>query len=165
MIRILFVLVPVAVAALGYWYVPKSEWAFLHPDSRTTIAVPALPPTAGLARPSEAAQGTPLAPAKLAVVAPSRVIAASDAQQKTELTSRVAQAQQAAVAKYPALAVAGSEINSRFVFRYKRLLAEHSSRLQDPAWPTQLADECAAASGIKVPMPATKPRLTAVASN
>ena len=71
------------------------------------------------------------------------------AKQKAELASRVVQAQRAAVAKYPALAVAGSEMNSRFVFRYKALLAQGSPRLQDPAWPTQLADECAAASAVK----------------
>ena len=53
------------------------------------------------------------------------------------------------MAKYPALAVAGSEINSRFVFRYKALLAQRSPRLLDPAWPMQLADECAAASAVK----------------
>ena len=73
------------------------------------------------------------------------------------LAAAVDQSQRAAVAKYPALKVAGSEINVRFAFRYKNLVADHSPRLQDPAWPLQLADECAVDSRLlpATPAPAT----------
>ena len=67
----------------------------------------------------------------------------------TELAELVAQSQRAAVAKYPALASANSEINIRFNYRCKLLLEEHSPRLQDPAWPVRLADECARDSGVR----------------
>ena len=62
--------------------------------------------------------------------------------QPPALSARIAASQKQAIAKYPALTVAGSEMNSRFVYRYKRMLSEKDARLQDPAWPVQLADEC-----------------------
>jgi hypothetical protein len=144
-----------AVAAFTAWllYVPGQGFT-LHPiAAQATVASPqpAAAPTlttdaaaAGLpapaTRPPAPGAGAPSA----ATPVPAPV--ALDPISAAQLASRVAQAQRTAIAKYPDLAVAGSEINSRFVFRYKRLLAEHSARLQDPSWPMQLADECAAAS-------------------
>lgn len=64
------------------------------------------------------------------------------------LDRQVAASKQRAVNKYPALAVEGSEINLRFVFRYKNLVQENSPRLLDPNWPEQLVEECAAAAGV-----------------
>ena len=157
--RILFVLVAVAAAAFWYWHVPGHELLPSHADSSAMVLAP--PPANAPTQPPEAAP----TPAKMAAAMPSPVVRVENAQQKTELASRVALAQRAAIAKYPALAVAGSEINARFVFRYKGLVAEHSPRLEDPAWPTQLADECAAASGMKVTGSAPKARPAAVASN
>ncbi len=69
--------------------------------------------------------------------------------EKAELAVLVRQSQQQALTKYPALGEATSEINIRFNDRYKRMLAEYSPRLQNPAWPVQLADECAEAAGIR----------------
>ena len=141
-------LLAVAAAALSYWHVPVQE--LLH--------IPQL--TVSPARP----QSVPEAPAP-AVVASVQPVAAvpattapapTSARPKADLASQIAQAQQAAVAKYPALAVAGSEINSRFVFRYKALLAQQSPRLLNPTWPMQLADECAAASTAKTKAVATR---------
>ena len=66
--------------------------------------------------------------------------------QDADFANHVAESQRLALAKYPTLGSVGEEINSRFVFRYKLLLTEHSPRLQNPDWPMQLADECAAAS-------------------
>ncbi len=68
--------------------------------------------------------------------------------EKVTLDQQIAASQQRAVSKYPTLAVEGSEINLRFVFRYKNLVQEHSSRLLDPTWPEQLAEECATAAGM-----------------
>ncbi len=83
---------------------------------------------------------------------------ASNSSEKAELAALVGQSQRAALAKYPSLGVATSEINIRFNYRYKRMLAEYSPRLQDPAWPVQLADECAEASGVRpVAIPSTPP--------
>ena len=146
-------LVPLAgvavLAALGTagWFASQSSWLFRLMHRSATVAVSTLPlakSTAALPAPPPAAEAT-LAPEDLAL--------------------RVTEAQRLAVAKYPALGTANTEINSRFVFRYKRLLKEHSPRLRDPSWPLQLADECAAASGLKPPpsgvskaAPAKRPR-------
>lgn len=70
-----------------------------------------------------------------------------------ELANLVAASQRAALAKYPALGKLDSELNIRFSYRYKRLLEDHSTRLQDPSWPLQLADECAQAAGIVTATP------------
>ena len=64
------------------------------------------------------------------------------------LDQKIAASKERAVAKYPALAVEGSEINLRFVFRYKTLVQQNSPRLLDPNWPEQLVEECAAAAGV-----------------
>ena len=66
---------------------------------------------------------------------------------KAALVQQVAASKQRAVGKYPELAVEGSEINLRFVFRYKTLSQQNSPRLLDPNWPEKLVEECAAASG------------------
>ena len=77
----------------------------------------------------------------------------------TALAEGIAASKERAVELYPDLAVPNSEMNIRFVFRYKALLAEKSARLQDPGWPEKLADECArAANGT------TKPKKTTLAT-
>lgn len=63
------------------------------------------------------------------------------------LAQRIAESKLRAIDKYPALTVPSSEINTRFVFRYKKLAEEHSQRLQEPDWPEKLAEECANAAG------------------
>ena len=149
-----------AVAALSYWHVPVQGWLHLPAPAASPEA-----PKSGQEAPAPAAvasvQAAVAAPVQAPVAPPSAAVPARNvpatpapaamggARQKAELASQVAQAQQAAVAKYPALAVAGSEINSRFVFRYKALLTQQSPRLLNPSWPMQLADECAAASAAK----------------
>ena len=89
--------------------------------------------------------------------------------EKAKLAALVGQSQRAALARYPSLGEATSEMNIRFNYRYKRLLAEYSPRLQDPAWPVQLADECAQAAGVRpvgvavaatTPPPQPKPRMS-----
>ena len=120
-----------AVLATAGWFAGKSPWLSHRMHPTATLAMSALP----LAR-SSAAQPAPRTAATLP---------------PEDLAIRVTESQRLAVTKYPALGIANTEINSRFVFRYKRLLKEHSARLQDPAWPLQLADECAAASGVKPP--------------
>lgn len=75
---------------------------------------------------------------------PTPAATASDAQ--VRLAQQIAASQGRAIDKYPGLAVPNSEINLRFVFRYKALLAEKSPRLQEPDWPEKLADECANAA-------------------
>ena len=133
-----FLLPAAAVVVLGTagGFAWKSSWRFRMMHKSATVAVAALP----LAE-SSAAQ--PAAPQTATTLPPE------------DLAFRVTESQRLAVAKYPALGVAHTEINSRFVFRYKRMLKEHSARLQDPGWPLQLADECAAASGLKPPPSAT----------
>ncbi len=73
---------------------------------------------------------------------------ASSSPEKAALATLVIQSQRAALTKYPSLGVPDSEINIRFTYRYKNLVADHSPRLQDPDWPVQLADECARDSGL-----------------
>ena len=136
---------PVATAPLAATPgIPTSPAAEL-PTTTNAAATPALANEASATHPATTNAATvapPPAPTVPTVAAPAPVTP----RQAAELASRIAQAQRSAVAKYPELSVAGSEINSRFVFRYKRLLAQNSARLQDPSWPLQLADECAAAS-------------------
>ena len=118
------------------WYVKKSPWVLQTLHAPAIVGVPLLPdnhPAAAVAaQPSVKVQPTP------------------NALPPEEFAARVAESQRQAVARYPALGTTTSEINMRFVHRYKLLLSEHSARLQDPNWPLQLADDCAAASGIKV---------------
>lgn len=67
---------------------------------------------------------------------------------KEVFASRVAESQRRAIAKYPALGVAHSEMNIRFVYRYQWMLKEDSARLRAPNWPEMLADDCAKASNV-----------------
>ncbi len=48
-----------------------------------------------------------------------------------------------AIAKYPALAVEGSPLNSAFVERCVRLRDRNPSGLRDPQWAMKLANACA----------------------
>ncbi len=84
------------------------------------------------------------APSPVVVSTPAPVSGPSPG--KAALNAQIAASQQRAIGKYPALAVEGSEINLRFVFRYKNLVHENSPRLLEPTWPEQLAEECAAAA-------------------
>ena len=150
-----------AVGALSYWHVPVQSLLHLPapaaspeaPKSEQDAPAPAavVSVQSAISAPMHAPAAVPSAVAPVRTVPTTPAPAAmGGARQKAELASQVAQTQQAAVAKYPSLAVAGSEINSRFVFRYKALLAQQSARLLDPSWPMQLADDCAAASAGKV---------------
>ena len=123
-------------------------------------AVPATSPAEG---PPSVQKSIPtLAPQPL----PAETPLAPTSPKKAELTALVFQSQRLAVARYPSLGEAASEMNIRFNSRYKRLLAEDSPRLQDPDWPVQLADECAKDAGVHpvVARPAPSPALPAVAS-
>ena len=70
---------------------------------------------------------------------------------------RVAESKRLAIAKYPALAVANSEMNLRFVFRYQWMAKEANPRLQTSNWPELLADDCAASIHPDVKPVASKP--------
>ena len=128
---------------------------------RSSLVEPAAPVATAVAEPAPVAAApvdpvvaaSPTAtPELVAVAAPPAVSTpppapAGPSAEKVALNSRIAASQQRAVGKYPDLAVEGSEINLRFVFRYKNLVQENSPRLLDPNWPEQLAEECAAAAG------------------
>jgi len=49
-----------------------------------------------------------------------------------------------ALAKYPALGVAGSKLNNKFVEMYRDFWQRKDGLLNSPNWPELLADECAA---------------------
>ena len=68
------------------------------------------------------------------------------ARSKAELAQLVSESKRRAIAKYPDLAVANTEMNSRFVFRYNWMSKEGNARLQEANWPETLADDCAAAA-------------------
>ena len=123
----------------------RAHWA--SPQSLPAASVlPGTPLLAPNLLPEPRSESSPPKP-------PADVPPAPAAPGNRELANLIAQSQQKAVEKYPALGVANSEINIRFAFRHKHLLEDRSSRLQDPAWPLELADECARASGI---VPATQ---------
>ncbi len=65
--------------------------------------------------------------------------------------SRFADSKQRAIAKYPALAVANSEMNIRFVNRYKLMVQDNNPRLKAPNWPELVADDCAATMAVRAP--------------
>ena len=153
----LCLLAAVALGALSYWHLPVQNLLRLPAPAaspqapKSALEVPA--PVVVASRQSAVAASVQAPAAAPSAVVPARTVLAApspaamdEARRKAQLASQVALAQQAAVAKYPSLAVAGSEINSRFVFRYKALLAQQSARFLDPSWPMPLADECAAAS-------------------
>ncbi len=117
--------------------------------------------------PSSAPAGSAPTPAPVATepavvqsTTPTQVIAPLPAQTPSAadvLAQQVEFSKQRAIEKHPDLAVPNSEINSRFIFRYKRLVEEKSERLQDPAWPEKLAEECAAAATSPKPHKVTQP--------
>ena len=51
-------------------------------------------------------------------------------------------AQQKAIEAYPALGIAGSELNKEFIARMKRYQLEKKEFFVDPDWPIRLAKEC-----------------------
>ncbi len=110
-------------------------------------------PTDKVTEPDEPAASVPPAPT-LAVAAasarpstlPTPPPPATPDPQKAVLNQQIAASKQRALGKYPSLATEGSEINLRFVFRYKALIQQNSPRLLDPNWPEKLAEECAADS-------------------
>lgn len=92
-------------------------------------------------------QGSPTA-AATPPDAPSPETVAAAAAAKEELAHLVGESKKRAIAKYPDLMTANSEMNSRFVFRYNYMVKEGSTRFQEPNWPEKLADECAAAAQV-----------------
>ena len=124
-----------ALAALGAagWFLRDAPWMQPGLHKLSGLGVPWLPGSrpAAPARPLVQNQPFPGGPPT------------------AEFNARVAESQRLAVARYPALGTTTSEINMRFVHRYKLMLNEHNPRLQDPNWPLQLADDCAVASGLK----------------
>ena len=95
--------------------------------------------SAAIASASSPAAGLP----RLAVVTPA---APPPVSPEMLLAQRIEESKLRAIDKHPDLVVPNSELNLRFVFRYKNLLTEKSPRLRDPQWPEQLADECAQAT-------------------
>ena len=55
----------------------------------------------------------------------------------------IARSQQAAVRKYPGLAIKNSPMNTVFVARYTLWTRQNDPRLSRPDWPERLADDCA----------------------
>ena len=87
-------------------------------------------------------KGSPLAPTDAGQPDP----AATEAvRAKAETAQLVAESKKRAVAKYPDLAVANTEMNSRFVFRYNWMAKENNALLREANWPEQLAEDCAKA--------------------
>ena len=78
-----------------------------------------------------------------------------EAHRQDVFTKKVAESKRNAIAKYPALALADSEINIRFVSRYKSMIKDGDPRLKAPNWPELLADDCAAASAVHATPPKT----------
>ena len=83
--------------------------------------------------------------------------------------SRLAESKRRAIAKYPALASADSEINIRFVYRYQCMVKDNNPRLNAPNWPELLADDCAETMHLKpgtaAPAPDAPNRATAPTKN
>ena len=71
--------------------------------------------------------------------------------------SRVSDSKRRAIAKYPALETADSEMNIRFVYRYKCMVKDNNPRLKTPDWPELLADDCAATMHLKPRVSAPAP--------
>ena len=118
--------------------------------SPAAVSVESAPEAAETLGPVAAASPT-AAPASVVAAAPvtepvARPLPVGPSAERIALNSRIAASQQRAVDKHPDLAIEGSEINLRFVFRYKNFVRENSSRLLDPNWPEELAEECAAAA-------------------
>lgn len=124
-----------------------------------TAPSPPPPPTPSIS-PALADATTPEVRAQVPAPSPPVDPAGIAAKADTSFAEGVAASKERAVDKYPDLTLPNSEINLRFVFRYKVLLAEKSARLQDSHWPEELADECAKATNGS---PRTK-RITPTAS-
>ncbi len=131
---------------------PETEESPL-PDTGSAEETPSLSPAPPASE--------PLAPpVSLSATTPSTVMVTSQViappavstpdPRKAALVQQIAASKQRALAKYPSLAVEGSEINLRFVFRYKILVQQNSPRLLEPNWPEELVEECAADSGSSV---------------
>ena len=75
-------------------------------------------------------------------------VSADAARAKAEFAQLVNTSKQRAIAKYPDLTVANTEMNSRFVFRYNWMSKEGNALLQDANWPEKLADDCAKAAKV-----------------
>lgn len=157
----------IAVVALFHFgprsFHQRSENAFVtNPSTETAVSLPTddAKPSPSIPVVSDAVMPSAPTPAPtLAVVAaatpettpPSSAPAVVPSKEKALLEQQVAASKQRALSKYPALAVEGSEINLRFVFRYKNLVQQNSPRLLDPNWPEQLVEECAAAAAGATP--------------
>ena len=87
---------------------------------------------------------TATAPTEPGPAAPS----ADAVREKAEFAALVGESKKRAIAKYPDIAVAPSEMNSRFVFRYNWMVKEGNALLQDATWPEKLAEDCAKASKV-----------------
>lgn len=95
-------------------------------------------------------KGSPTASLAAASTTAPGANAPAPTQAQAELSHLIKESQHRAVTKYPDLAVANTELNSRFVFRYNWLVKENSPRLQEPNWPEVLADECAEAAKVRI---------------
>ena len=67
----------------------------------------------------------------------------------------VKRSQRAAMAKYPALAMASSPFNRAFLVRYEQWKQAGDSRFTRADWPELLADECSSQLTAQQPSPAT----------
>ena len=78
----------------------------------------------------------------------STVVSDEASRAKAEFATLVNESKKRAVAKYPDLSVANTEMNSRFVFRYNWMSKESNALLQEATWPEKLADDCAKAARV-----------------
>ena len=151
------------VAALGVvCFFPKAvglesaarRFGYLFARPSVVMPTAAIEPSLALptAAPSVAVASPTPAPAHAAAIlteaTPAPPSPSMAAREKAALDQQIAASKQRAISKYPALAVEGSEINLRFVFRYKNLIQQNSPRLLEPTWPEQLVEECAVAAGV-----------------
>ena len=110
-------------------------------------------------------KGSPLAPAVAGQPDP---VAVEATRAKAEMSQLIAESKRRAIAKYPDLAVANTEMNSRFVFRYNWMVKEGNALLQEATWPEQLAEDCAKAAkvtakSLKSPVVSTKKMMASAA--
>ena len=83
----------------------------------------------------------PAATTSAAVVPPLAVPTTTTPPTTTIRFTTAAEAQQAAVRRYPALGVAGSTLNTAFVARYKLYQQQRPEYFRDNSWPMRLAEE------------------------
>lgn len=67
----------------------------------------------------------------------------------TPTPKNVEEAKQFAIKKYPALGVADSSLNAKFLSLHKRYQTSNPAFFKDPSWPLKLADEAAKTIQIK----------------